>query len=48
MPVNVNGEEVDELEWECPECGSDDTEPPDEEHAAYSGWHCLACGYVDM
>ena len=48
MPVNVNGEEVDELEWECPECGSDDAAPPDEEHEAYAGWRCLACGYIEM
>lgn len=46
--MNSQGEEVDEIDWVCPECGESDFEEPDEEHAAYAGCHCLACGYVDM
>lgn len=48
MPVNRDGEEVDSLDYECPECGSDDIEELDEQHHAYAAWRCLACGYIDM
>ena len=48
MPINSSGEEVDDLEIECAECGSSDVEPADEEHEAYLAYICNDCGYMHM
>ena len=48
MPVNANGEEVDEIEWECPDCGSEEFEVSEDQHSDYLGFTCRACGYMQM
>ncbi len=48
MPVNQDGEEVDEYDFECEECGSTHGELPPEEHEAYCGLVCAECGWIQM
>ncbi len=48
MPINSAGEEVDELEFECEECGSNNGEEPPEEWSHVAGFTCLDCGWLHM
>ena len=48
MPVNQYGEEVDEIDFECEECGSTHGEPPAEEFESIAGYQCAECGWVEM